>query len=129
MRKTEGTLLLMIAALLFALMSTVSCSKDLEEIVTNIDPSCQITNPVNGLQVIQGEVVTVIAEASDTDGSIARVNFFVDDVFIESDDSAPYTFDWDTSNELPGDYVVKALSDDGIGISEPSEIIVIIKLN
>src|ERR1041384_4122533 len=43
----------------------------------NVPPSISITNPVDGAQFNSGDNITIAASASDSDGSVAKVEFFV----------------------------------------------------
>jgi len=62
-------------------------------------------------QTVQG---TVTWQAQ-TAGPVARVEFLVDDGVRGSATFAPWSFDWDTSAEAPGQHtvVVRALAADG----------------
>ncbi|MEP0985574.1 endonuclease [Ekhidna sp.] len=64
------------------------------EEVPNVAPSVAISAPSNGSIFADGEVITITANASDSDGTISMVEFFVDGVFIGSDMSAPYSLNW-----------------------------------
>ena len=58
--------------------------------------------------------VTVAADASDADGSIAKVEFFAGDTKIGEDATAPYTADWTTpDDEGLYELTAKATDDDG----------------
>ncbi len=49
---------------------------------TNQAPSVTLTAPLATAQVKAGEVMTLAANASDADGSVARVEFSVDGVLV-----------------------------------------------
>jgi hypothetical protein len=61
---------------------------------TNALPSVSITSPGNGATYNTGATVTINATASDGDGSITKVEFFVDGVKIGEDLNSAYTFNW-----------------------------------
>ena len=61
---------------------------------TNEVPSVSITSPSPGSTFTDGAVVTIEANATDTDGTIASVTFFVDGVSIGSDTSSPFSINW-----------------------------------
>ena len=44
----------------------------------NNPPTISMTSPPNNAQFIQGQTISISANASDSDGSIAKVEFFVD---------------------------------------------------
>ncbi len=57
-------------------------------------PQVAITAPTNGQSFVQGNVVAITADASDTDGTISNVEFYVDGSMIGQDNTAPYTTNW-----------------------------------
>ncbi len=57
-------------------------------------PQVTVTSPTNGQSFVQGNVVTITADASDTNGTISNVEFYVDGSMIGQDSSAPYTANW-----------------------------------
>lgn len=59
-----------------------------------IAPLVNITAPVNNDLVAVGNLVSIKANASDTDGHIIKVEFFVNGSKIGEDTSAPYQYDW-----------------------------------
>jgi GH18 family chitinase len=61
---------------------------------TNVAPSVNFTAPASGATINQGTSVMVSASASDTDGTISKVEFFVDGTSIGVDTSAPYSVTW-----------------------------------
>ncbi|MCC6198189.1 MAG: hypothetical protein IT518_27365, partial [Burkholderiales bacterium] len=52
---------------------------------SNLPPSVTITSPGNGASFTQGTPVTVDATASDSDGSVAKVDFYSDGTLVGSD--------------------------------------------
>ncbi|MDJ0869914.1 MAG: Ig-like domain-containing protein, partial [Myxococcota bacterium] len=54
-------------------------------------PSVRITEPVNGIEVLEGDEIPVSAVARDERG-VVRVDFFVDGEFLLSDYAAPWSF-------------------------------------
>jgi hypothetical protein len=72
-------------------------------------PSVEIVNPGQG-DTVSG-TITVEAEASDESG-VNRVEFYVDDEYKSCDDTAPYTFNWNTQTALNGLHTVKAVAFD-----------------
>jgi len=72
-----------------------------------------ITNPSAGELFIGPQQVTITAAASDPDGSISQVAFFVDGISIGTDNSAPYTANFDLLSE--GFYLLEAEATDNMG--------------
>ncbi|WP_210651190.1 OmpL47-type beta-barrel domain-containing protein [Nocardioides sp. SYSU D00065] len=77
-------------------------------------PLVALTSPADGDKVDPGDAVTVTADASDADGSIAKVEFFDGDTKIGEATTAPYSVTW-TAPDAEGlyDLTAKATDDDG----------------
>ncbi|MEI7675462.1 MAG: Ig-like domain-containing protein [Bacteroidales bacterium] len=84
----------------------------------NVAPTCVLTAPASNVSINQGSVVTLSATASDADGSISDVSFYVNGSKVSTVQTAPYTFDW--SNPNPGSYVVSAIATDNTGLATTS---------
>ncbi len=63
-------------------------------VVNNIPPSVTITSPLPSAAFTAPQVVTITANASDADGTVTQVEFFVNNVSIGVVTSAPYTYTW-----------------------------------
>jgi hypothetical protein len=57
----------------------------------------------------------VAVQATDSDGTVSRVDFYVNDAMVSSDTSAPYGAVF--SSATPGSYAVKAVTTDDDGAS------------
>jgi hypothetical protein len=73
----------------------------------NTAPTVSITSPLSGSTFSQGSTVSIQANASDADGTIAKVEFFQGATKLGEDLSSPYTFNW--SNVSVGNYSVHPL--------------------
>ncbi len=73
-------------------------------------PNCQITAPASGTHYQMGQIVQVQASASDSDGYIVRVEFYLNDAQtpISTDTTAPYAWNWNTTGYSPGLYTIRA---------------------
>ncbi len=60
----------------------------------NAAPTVAIGAPAAGSSVIRGEPVSIVADASDSDGVVSRVEFKVDGNFIGSATTPPYATTW-----------------------------------
>lgn len=88
----------------------------------NIAPTISLTSPSNNSTFAQGKTITISANASDFDGTIAKVEFYQGDVLIGTKTVVPYTMDWKPE---PGKYVISAKATDsegGIAISQKANI-------
>lgn len=85
----------------------------------NINPSVSITSPENGSSFAPDENITISANASDFDGSVTQVEFYIDGESIATDNSSPYSVSWSTSSE--GSYVLTAIVTDDEGAQTTSD--------
>jgi len=77
---------------------------------TNSPPTVNLTGPANNASFTAGSNIALTATASDTDGSISRVEFFYGTTKVGEDLSSPYTFAW---NNVPaGSYTLTARATD-----------------
>jgi hypothetical protein len=79
----------------------------------NNPPGIAITNPANGAGFTVPATVNIEASASDTDGTISKVEFFQNGVKLGEDAAAPYAFTW--SNVPEGIYALTAVATDSGG--------------
>ena len=120
--KTKTILFALFSLLALIFLVIQACNKNDDE--PNKSPGCQITAPSNGEECIQGDLVTISVNATDSDGSIAEVRFFVDNESKSTVSSSPYNYDWDTSDESIGNHSLKATSVDNEGASTSDELTV-----
>lgn len=79
----------------------------------NLPPSVSLTAPANGASFPANTSITVSANASDTDGTIASVSFYRGTTLIATDTTSPYSVTW--TNVPTGTYslTAEARDDDG----------------
>src|SRR5690606_20194773 len=58
----------------------------------NSAPSVSITSPISGDTFSVGESILIQATASDSNGSVSKVEFFADGQLLGADNTAPYQF-------------------------------------
>lgn len=89
-------------------------------------PTINITYPEHKKTYRLGSVFTISADAFDSDGSVSKVEFFVNRVKIGEDNSPPYHFNW--SGMRSGDYSLTAkVTDNAGGETISSEVIVYVR--
>ncbi len=81
-------------------------------VLNNVPPTVSITCPLVGASVNPPELVTINANATDADGSVIKVEFFINNIKIGEDTTSPYSFIW-TSSFGATDITVKAYDDRG----------------
>ena len=92
----------------------------------NTPPTVSITSPVDGAQFRAVAPLTIAATASDTDGTISKVEFYADDVLLGADAISPYTYAWSAPDA--GSHVLTARATDnkaGTATSAPITVNVI----
>ena len=85
---------------------------------TNQAPTVSLTAPANGSTFTASQDITLTADASDTDGSIAKVEFYRGNTKIGTDNTAPYSFTWTSVPQ--GNYTLKAVATDNDGAATTS---------
>lgn len=82
-------------------------------------PSVDITYPNNGDGFSSPQLVSILANAQDTNGTVDYVEFFVNDIPIGIDSSAPYSMNWNMPAN--GSYVLTAWAVDNDGYHNISD--------
>ncbi|WP_299213804.1 carbohydrate-binding protein [uncultured Aquimarina sp.] len=85
----------------------------------NNPPSVRLTSPVNGANFEIGQSIPLIANASDTDGTITKVEFFMNNNLVATEQIIPY--ETSTSIANPGSYVITAKATDNNGAVTTSQ--------
>ncbi|MBS9849606.1 chitinase C-terminal domain-containing protein [Vibrio alginolyticus] len=75
-------------------------------------PTVTLKSPSASASVTAGDVVNLAADAADTDGTVSKVEFFVDGVLVGQATSAPYAASW-TATEGQHEFSTKAYDDAG----------------
>ncbi len=91
----------------------------------NVLPQVNITSPANTSTFTAGSSITINANATDSDGSIGRVEFFRGTTKLGEDLTSPFSFVW--ANVPAGNYTLTAKATDnksGITTSTPITIAV-----
>lgn len=88
----------------------------------NLAPIISITSPSNNSSFKVGEPITISANASDIDGTIQSVDFYQNEVLIESVATAPFTIEWSST---AGNYDLTAKATDNDGATSTSQPVAI----
>lgn len=81
----------------------------------NAPPAVSLTAPDNFSTFIEPADIRIAANASDSDGSIAKVEFHVDGAVLATDDSPPYEVNWRGVTASDRLYVIQAKAFDQVG--------------
>jgi hypothetical protein len=95
-------------------------SFDLELIAggANDAPSVSITRPSDNSVITAPGDVLITASATDSDGTVAKVEFYVGNRKLGEDTTRPFSLVW--SNMLPGAYTLYVIATDDLGFSAKS---------
>jgi hypothetical protein len=86
-------------------------------------PTVAITSPMTGQSFSAPASLTIAAAASDTDGTITTVDFYVGTQLIASDSTSPYSASW--TNVAAGSYSLTAVARDNAGGTRTSTAVAI----
>jgi len=75
-------------------------------------PTCQISSPADGSGYDMNSTIPVNVTATDTDGTINNVRFYIDDVLKSTDSISPWTWNWNTAGYSAGSHIIKAIATD-----------------
>lgn len=90
----------------------------IEEETSESSPVVSLVSPSEASSILEGESLTIEAEAADDDGSIAKVDFYRNGNKLTSDTTAPFTHTW--ASPAVGSYDVYAIATDDTGLTSQS---------
>ncbi len=88
----------------------------------NAAPTVSLTAPAANTEYQAGDVVVISADAADSDGTIAGVEFYLGSTLLNTDTTAPYETTW---TSVAGDYQVSARATDDKNASTDSASVAI----
>lgn len=83
-------------------------------------PTVTITSPENDAAFEAGSDILITADASDANGSIAKVEFYNGTTKLGEDTGGPYSFSW--NNVAEGSYAISVVATDNQGETEVDQI-------
>ena len=87
----------------------------------NQPPAVTLTSPVNGSTYTAPASITMIAQATDSDGGIAVVRFYQGTTMVGQDSTSPYDHTW--TNVSSGTYQLRAVAQDTQGAVSTSAVV------
>jgi len=81
----------------------------------NVAPSVSLVSPAAGATCLLPGPITLTGNASDSDGAIDNVAFYVDGALVGRAEAAPYACNW--SNPIPGSHLISVVATDNDGIT------------
>ena len=89
--------------------------------IVNNPPAVAISSPANNSTYTEPANLTLNVTASDSDGSVTNVAFYVNGVKLGDDATAPYSFNW---NNVPlGNYALTAVATDNFSATNLSSTV------
>jgi len=103
--------------------ATVSSGVAVVVIPVNALPTITLTSPSNNATFVAGNTIIVTANAADSDGSIAKVEFYHGSTLLGQDVTNPYSFTW--SNVPAGNYSLTVKATDNAGAAIASSVVAV----
>ena len=104
--------------------TTETVSRELTLTDTNNLPTVAITAPTNNSKVAEPATINVSASASDSDGTIARVDFYQGATLIGTANTSPFSITW--TNVQHGSYTLTAKATDNAGGQTTSSAVTVL---
>jgi len=90
---------------------------------TNVPPAVSITAPANNASYSAPASIALAASATDSDGTISKVDFYNGATLLRSDTSSPYSYTW--GSVATGSYTLTAkATDNSTGVTTSSAVAV-----
>ena len=93
-----------------------------ENVYWDDPPDCEFSNLVDGGDLQVGEINVIEVNATDSDGEVRVVSFYIDNSLMATDNSSPFEYSWDTSSKSDGWYDIKAVAMDDDGKTDSHEV-------
>ena len=93
-------------------------------VMADVPPAVSITSPTSGAVFAAGSNILITAVASDSDGTVTKVDFYNGTTLLGTVGSAPYTFT--VSNAAGGSYALTAVATDNSGSTTTSSAVSVI---
>ena len=93
----------------------------INDVVSNEFPSVNVSFPQNNATFQEGISITITADASDADGSVSEVRFYVNDTLKSTVETVPFRYIWE--NVYIGNHTIWVEAYDDLGEKTTSESI------
>ncbi|MBI3416214.1 MAG: HYR domain-containing protein [Verrucomicrobia bacterium] len=89
--------------------------------VPNLPPSITLTNPVDGAVFTPPADIARAADASDADGTVAKVDFYAGTTLLGTANASPFAFSWNGVGS--GSFALTAVATDDRGATSTSGVV------
>jgi hypothetical protein len=101
--------------------ATTSATVNVSVTAANVAPTVSLLTPVNAATFSAPGSIAIAASAADSDGTVAKVEFYNGATLLASDATSPYGYTW--TNVAAGTYTVKAVATDDKGATTTSAVV------
>ena len=84
----------------------------------NSNPVIDLTSPLDGSVHTTADTLSIEASATDSDGNVIKVEFFIDGTKVAERNATPFSYAW--TNPSPGQHVITAVATDDLGATAAS---------
>ena len=74
-------------------------------------PTCNIISPIDSTIYEPSSIIPVIVESEET-RNVSKVEFYIDEILMDTDYDAPYNYNWNTNGESVGYHLITAIAID-----------------
>ena len=92
----------------------------------NQAPTVTLTAPAGGASLTRGTPIALAAAASDADGAVTQVEFFVGGTSVGIDQTAPFGVSWTPGTTGPASITARATDDDGASTTSAAVAVTVI---
>jgi Bacterial Ig domain/PLD-like domain len=89
----------------------------------NAPPTVTLTSPAGGATFTAGATIALAASASDSDGTVAKVDFYAGTTLLGTSTTAPYSLSW--TSVPAGSYTLTAVATDNGGATTTSPAVAV----
>jgi hypothetical protein len=94
----------------------------------NQPPTVTLTGPNDGAAIPFGTAIPFEATAADADGTVSKVEFFVDGVPLATDTTAPFAYAWENAPSGPHTLTARATDNQGAANTSPPRTITVLEV-
>ncbi len=87
-----------------------------------VAPEVRIVQPADQSVVEVGDLVEIVVEASDEDGTLRHVEFRIDGQVVARDETSPFAWTWDTTDEPKLRHMITVVAEDDSGIQSRDSV-------
>lgn len=91
------------------------------DVISNVPPTVSLTSPTAGVTLDAALGILFTANASDSDGTVLKVDFYANGLFVGTSTASPYNYTWNSA--VAGNYNLTAIATDNLGGTATSAVV------